>query len=289
MNSDERDASARSAFAPLLRLDEARADCFVAPAGPEKDGRTFGGLFLAQALVAAQRTVGDDREVHSLHAYFLRAGAIGAALDLEVERVRDGRSFSQRLVRALQQDKEMFRMVLSFHVPEPGQDYARRQMPDVPAPDEITFTYNDFNQQQSPHLDAPWEGAARPMDIRYINPPTAPEGEPVLEDQRMWMRIAERLGDDQNDHDAGLAYLSDSTLVDHVVLPHGQRWQDPRLNGASLDHAMWFHRRARADQRLLFDQSVEATGGARGLATGRFFDEAGKLIATYAQEGLIRW
>ena len=127
------------------------------------------------------------------------------------------------------------------------------------------------------------------MDIRYVNPPLAPPGEAVLEPQRMWMRIPEQLGDDQAAHFAGLAYLSDSTLIDHVVLPQGRRWQDPALTGASLDHAMWFHRRARADDWLLFDQHVGATGRGRGFAHGRFFDRGGRLVASCAQEGLIRW
>jgi acyl-CoA thioesterase-2 len=126
------------------------------------------------------------------------------------------------------------------------------------------------------------------MDIRYVDAPTAPEGQPVLEDQRMWMRISERLADRQGIHDAGLAYLSDGTLVDHIVLPHGYRWNDGLFNGASLDHAMWFHRRTRADEWLLFDQSVASTGGSRGLATGRFFDADGRLVATCTQEGLMR-
>ena len=118
------------------------------------------------------------------------------------------------------------------------------------------------------------------MDIRYINPPTTPLGDAVLESQRMWIRLSETLGDDWPAHADGLAYLSDSTLIDHVVLPHGRRWQDPGLNGASLDHAMWFHRRARADDWLLFDQHVEATGQARGLARGQFFDRDGRLVAS---------
>lgn len=127
------------------------------------------------------------------------------------------------------------------------------------------------------------------MDIRYVNPPAAPRGVSITEDQRLWMRISEPLDDDPATHATGLAYLSDSTLVDHVVLPHGQRWQDPRLVSTSLDHAMWFHRPFRADEWLLFDQRVESTGRGRGLASGRFFTEAGRLVATCMQEGLIRW
>lgn len=187
----------------------------------------------------------------------------------------------------MQDGREVLRMMASFHVAEIGYEYAGPQMPVVPAPDAVSLTYGDFSVRESG--GKPWPGAVRPMDIRYVNAPSAPHGEPVTEDQRHWMRITEPLGDDPRVHAAALAYLSDSTLVDHVVLPQGRRWQDPRLNGASLDHAMWFHRPARADEWLLFDQRAESTGGARGLASGRFFDATGRLVATCLQEGLARW
>jgi acyl-CoA thioesterase-2 len=284
----ERAAKEPNVFTSLVSLVEVDADRFVAPASPERSGVLFGGQLLAQALSAAQRTVDDDRNVHSLHAYFLKAGDVDSTIELYVERVRDGRSFSARCVRAQQNDRELFRMVLSFHVPEDGLDYAPVRMPDVAPPQEIELTYNDFVRSQRRNPDPDWDGEARPMDIRYVDAPTAPEGQPVLEDQRMWMRISERLADRQGIHDAGLAYLSDGTLVDHIVLPHGYRWNDGLFNGASLDHAMWFHRRTRADEWLLFDQSVASTGGSRGLATGRFFDADGRLVATCTQEGLMR-
>ena len=149
------------------------------------------------------------------------------------------------------------------------------------------MTYTAFSRSMGAQPE--WDIESRPMDTRCIDPPAAPPGEPVLEDQRMWMRISERLPAGPSLHQAGLAYLSDSTLVDHVVLPHGRRWQDPALTGASLDHAMWFHNPVRADEWLLFDQTVEATGSGRGLATGRIFGADGTLAATCMQEGLIRW
>jgi acyl-CoA thioesterase-2 len=286
MSEPSTEQAAPGAFASLLKLEQARGDVYVAPAAPERSGRMFGGQMLAQGLVAAQRTLDDDRTVHSLHAYFLRAGDVDLALELDVQRVRDGRSFSTRAVRALQSDREIFRMILSFHVAESGLDYSNDEMPRVPPPDEVTLTYNEFARWEPAAED--WDGEARPMDIRYIDPPTAPRGEPVLEDQRMWMRISERLPDDPVLHLAGLAYLSDSTLVDHVLLPHGHRWHDGMFNGTSLDHAMWFHRDARADEWLLFDQRVVSTAGSRGLASGRLFDRGGRLIATCTQEGLMR-
>jgi acyl-CoA thioesterase-2 len=127
------------------------------------------------------------------------------------------------------------------------------------------------------------------MDIRYINPPTAPEGVPVIEPQLMWLRITGPVPAGQASHDAGLAYLADSTLVDHVALPHGHRWHDARLTGTSLDHAMWFHRPTQVDRWVLYDQRVEHTGGARGLVTGHFYTTSGELVATCSQEGLMRW
>ena len=150
----------------------------------------------------------------------------------------------------------------------------------------MSLTHIEFSRQNGEAPD--WDGESRPMDIRYINAPTAPLGEPVLEPQRTWLRIPEALSDDRAVHCAGLAYLSDSTLIDHVVLPHGRRWQEAELNGASLDHAMWFHRRARADEWLLFDQHVGSTGQGRGFAHGRLFDRGGRLVASCAQEGMIR-
>ncbi len=274
-------------FLALMDLEARGEDRFVAPAAPERTGTMYGGQFLAQGLGATQRTVDRDRAPHSLHAYFLRTGDVNLPVQLDVERVRDGRSFSSRAVTASQQDRELFRMTVSFHVPEAGPAFAALEMPEAPAPEGVTLTYNAFSRANGEAED--WDGEARAMDLRYVNPPIAPPGEPVLEDQRLWMRVAEELPEDPGLHAAGLAYLSDSTLIDHAVLRHGRRWQDPRLVGTSLDHAMWFHGAARADEWLLFDQTVEATGGARGLTTGRLFDRGGRLVATCLQEGLIRW
>ena len=275
------------AFVRMLDLAQAGPDRFTAPEAPERDGRMYGGQLLAQALAAAQQTVTDDRHAHSLHAYFLLPGDVSATVDIHVERVRDGRSFSSRRVSARQEGRELLRMMVSFHVTEPGDSFVRHRKPDVPPPEEVDLTYTEFSRSLGAKLE--WDIESRPMDTRCINPPVAPPGEPVLEDQRMWMRISEPLPATSGLHRAGLAYLSDSTLIDHVVLPHGRRWQEPGLTSASLDHAMWFHNPVRADEWLLFDQTVEATGSGRGLATGRIFNAEGVLAATCMQEGLIRW
>lgn len=272
---------------PLLALTPCGEDCFAAPPSPDKGERMFGGQFLAQGLAAALATVAADRRVHSLHGYFLRPGDVDEPVRLAVRRVRDGRSFSAREVVAEQHGKERFRLLASFQVPEETPVYVGSPMPTVPPPDAVTTSYDDFTLGQTGA--AAWSGSARPMDIRYINPPSAPPGVPVTETQLMWMRIEEPLGERAAEHDAALAYLSDSTLVDHVPLPLGQRWQDADFGGTSLDHAMWYHRWARADEWLLFAQTVEATGGGRGLASGRFYNRGGDLVATCVQEGLMRW
>ena len=281
------DGKTSNVFVPLVALEQQGPDRFVAPASPDKGERLYGGQFLAQCVLAAERTANDDRAPHSLHAYFMRPGDADVALEITVARLRDGRGFSTREVVAEQQGKPLFRMLVSLQVAETSPCYAGRAMPSVPPPEQVNSTYDDFTLTQTGGSD--WHGAARPMDIRYVNPPTAPRGTPVTESQLMWMRIPEPLPDDPAIHRAALAYLSDSTLVDNVMLPLGLRWQDEDFLGTSLDHAMWLHRFARADEWLLFEQRVEATGNGRGLASGRFFTSSGELAATCLQEGLMRW
>ena len=275
-------------FLPLIDLQRTD-DAFIAPDSPDKGDATFGGQFLAQSLAAAYQTLEDDRAVHSLHAYFLRPGDVDQTTTLAVTTIRDGRSFSSREVRASQSGKEVFRLVASFQVAEESPVYDRATMPPVPPPDAVATTYDDFTLSVThPQGDETWwYGADRPLEIRYINPPTSTEA--VTEPQLMWMKIADALPDDPAIHAAGLAYLSDSTLIDHILLPHGGRWQEDGFLGTSIDHSMWFRRPARADEWLLFEQTVETTGAGRGLANGRIFDTDGKLIATCMQEGLMRW
>ena len=268
----------------LTRLGEQH--CFRAPVAPDKGDRVYGGQYLAQCLAAARQTVTSEHRLNSLHAYFLRPGDVDLETDLEVEQVRDGRSFSSRQVVAKQSAREVFRLLASYQVPDKSPEYAAQTMPEVPPPEAVPLTYNQFTLAQTG--EASWHGSERPMDIRYINPPKA-RGETVTEPQLMWMRIPECLPVAPEFHEAGIAYLSDSALIDHVMLPFGLRWQDADFLGASLDHAMWFHEPARADDWLLFVQTVEATGGGRGLAIGRIYTQSGAQVATCAQEGLMRW
>ena len=275
-------------FSALMTLEPQGEDRFLGPPAPDKGDTLFGGQLLAQCLVAAQATAGDDRACHALHAAFLRPGDVDAPVEIAIERVRDGRSFSSRQAVAFQHGKERFRMLASFQVPAESPAYCGAVMPNAPPPEDLSATYDDFTLAQTG--ESSWYGADRPMDIRYVNPPTAPRGQPVTEPQLMWMRIRDKLPPDADVlHRAGIAYLSDATLVDHVMLPHGLRWQDDDFLGTSLDHGMWLHRPAAADEWLLFEQSVVVTGNGRGLAHGRFFERGGELVATCVQEGLMRW
>ncbi len=274
-------------FSSLVQVERHADGIYSAPESPDKGERMFGGQFLAQCLAAAQAEMDADRGVHSLHGYFLRPGDVHLPLLLRVETVRDGRSFSSRQVTAEQRGKELFRLLASFKTPDETPEFAAFPMPEAPPADSVAKTYDAFTREMSG--EEYWAGNARHMDIRYVNPPTAPRGVPVTEPQLTWMRIKDPLPEDADVHWAGIAYLSDSTLVDPIVLPHGMRWQDPDFGGTSLDHAMWFHRLARADEWLLFVQTVEATGSGRGLASGRIYTESGELVATCMQEGLMRW
>lgn len=274
-------------FADLMTLTDQGNDVLLAPPAPDKGERLFGGQFLAQSVRAAQATTDTDRVVNALHGYFMRPGDVDAPIDMHVERIRDGRTFSTREVRACQNGKVMFQATISFQVPDETPEYAGSTLPDVPPPDAVPGTYDDFTLAVSGEPD--WHGRDRPIDIRYVNPPTAERGVPITEDQLMWTRIRTPLPDDPALHLSGLAYLSDATLVDHIMLPLGKRWQDKDFAGTSLDHCMWFHRPARSDEWLLFRQSVDATGRGRGLARGRFYAADGTLVATCMQEGLMRW
>lgn len=269
-------------------------DHFTGPISPERTGRTYGGQLLAQAVVAGCRTV-EDSHVHSLHALFLRGGEVDQETHWEVERVREGRSFTVRQVSGFQNDKEIFRVMLSFHAPEQGFEFAPVtdfDISTVPGPEDVQTSYADFVWAHPDMADSDWSGDERPIEILYIDPPDPVSSPPRLEPQQTWIRLPgtlPSLSDDPGIHAAGLAYLADATLIDHVLLPHGYRWSDARLTGASLDHAMWFRKPVRADQWFLYDQRVESTGSARGLATGRFYSPDGELVATCTQEGLIRW
>jgi acyl-CoA thioesterase II len=250
--------------------------------------RVFGGQVLAQALVAAERTV-TGREPHSLHAYFLLGGDPKAPILYEVERVRDGRSFTTRRVVARQRDAAIFVMTASFHATESGLDHAAPP-PNVPPPDACADPYKAVDILEGPArfrmkgmLDTTWPIEFRPTDLARYAPDAGPETR-----QSFWMRIGERLPDDPALHRAALVYLSDMTLLDAALRPHALTIYDHRLQVASLDHAFWFHRPARADNWLLYAQDSPNASGATGLVRGLLYAEDGTLIASVAQEGLLR-
>jgi acyl-CoA thioesterase II len=250
--------------------------------------RVFGGQVIGQALVAACRTV-EGRRPHSLHAYFLLGGDPTVPIIYEVDRIRDGRSFTTRRVVAIQHGRAIFAMSVSFHADEPGLTHAAT-MPDVPPPEGLP-SEAEIKSGVLPLMPDPvraYYERERPIELkpvefgRYIS--RAP-GEPRF---NVWIRATGRLPDDPAIHQCVLAYASDMTLLDSSLIPHGRTVFDRAIQGASLDHALWLHRPFRADDWLLYAQDTPSASGARGLSRGLIFTRAGELVASVAQEGLIR-
>ena len=267
--------------------DAAGQDLFVGDSQPMPRGRVFGGQVLGQTLVAAGRTVPQDRLVHSMHGYFLRPGDSSEPITFAVERLRDGRSFTARRVHAIQHGKPILSMIASFQEDAPGLDH-QDQMPDVPGPETLPTTYELLS-----HLDHPvarYWSRNRPVDVRHVQQPVYWQAdEQRVARQAVWMRTVGPLPDDSPLlHRAVLGYASDLTLLESVLRRHGMTWAAPGLRAASLDHAMWWHRPARADEWLLYVQASPSASGARGLGVGRIFTRDGVLVATVAQEGMLR-
>jgi len=270
----------------LLDLEVIEVNLFRGRSPDENRQRVFGGQVAGQALVAATRTVEADRFVHSLHGYFLRPGDPTVPILYEVDRIRDGRSFTTRRVVAIQHGRAIFNLQASFHVHEGGPDH-QIQMPEgIPDPESLP----DFKTRMAPYKErmGEWYDRPRPIDIRYMDgDPFSRAGNPA-QGQRVWMRAAGELPDDPTLHACIVTYASDMTLLDTTVLPFGLSWESPGMQMASLDHAMWFHREFRADEWLLYDQSAISSGSGRGLAGGAIFKQDGTLAVTVVQEGLAR-
>ena len=271
----------------LLDLEQIEVNIFRGRSPEERVQRVFGGQVAGQALVAAGRTVPADRPVHSLHAYFIRPGDPAVPIVYLVDRVRDGRSFTTRRVSAVQHGETIFTLSASFHHPEPGPEHAD-PMPDVPPPEAV-----ERNSDRLARLlgDVPPQVLQSPIDLRSIGPMSAEAArDPALRTTRnlIWLRVDGDLPDDPLLHVCLMTYASDMTLLDSVLLGHGLSWLDGRTTGASLDHAMWFHRPFRADEWLLYESVSPSASGARGLATGRFWTSSGRHVATVVQEGLLR-
>ena len=271
----------------LLDLERIEENIFRGVSPAQSPVRVFGGQVAGQALVAAGRTVPAERMVHSLHAYFIRPGDPSIPIVYEIDRIRDGRSFTTRRVIGVQRGKAIFALSASFQEPEPGVEHAE-PMPDVPDPEALP-TRAESMRKYAEKL-GPVARMPRPIDIRYVTDPPweLRDRGPAEARSRVWMRADGRLPDDELLHVCVLTYASDMTLLDSVLVRHGAYWGLDNVLGASLDHALWFHRPFRADEWFLYDCASPSASGARGLATGRFFTRDGTLIATVVQEGLLR-
>ncbi len=251
--------------------------------------RVFGGQVAGQAVMAAQRTVLDDKVLHSLHVYFILGGDPSIPIIYDVENVRDGRSFATRRVAARQHGEVIFYMTASFQRQEDGWDHQDVLTP-TPGPDEGT-PMADLVSYISPDGAQMWLEEWGGFDMRYVGDPR-PEDDPsrayVPVVQRMWFKASDRLSDDAQLHRAAFTYYSDFSLLGAALVPHGVLISSPKVQPASLDHVVWFHRPFRVDEWLLYDQTSPSASGARGLSTARVFTEDGTLVASVAQEGLIR-
>ncbi len=272
----------------VLDLKQIDAATFVGESPQVGAQRVFGGQVAGQALVAAGRTVDPSRFVHSLHGYFVRPGDPTVPIEFGVETIRDGRSFSVRRSTAQQHGKTIFFMSASFQVVEEGLDHHSPPPADVPGPDEVP-TMRDWVARY-PERRRAFDTAPQAVDVRYVGVPGwVPPGDRTPNaEQRVWMRINGTLPDDPLIHACALTYASDLSLLDTVLSVHGEVWGPGGVIGASLDHALWFHRPFRADEWFLYDCTSPSASGSRGLAGGRMFTTAGRHIASAVQEGLLR-
>jgi acyl-CoA thioesterase-2 len=272
----------------LLKLERIEDHIFRGESRDLGGERVFGGQVLGQALTAASYTV-QGREVHSLHAYFLVPGDVNAPIVYEVDVARDGKSFSNRRVVAIQHGRPIFNMTASFQVPEEGLSHAAA-MPAVPGPEGLA----DVRELPAAILEKIPEKMQRfltherPFEFRPVEPihvVSPPKGPPV---RNIWIKTVDALPDDADLHRNVLAYVSDYQLVSTATLPHGIHFAEGNVQLASLDHAMWFHRPFRVDEWLLYSMESPNASGGRGLALGKFFKRDGTLVASTAQEGVIR-
>ncbi len=251
--------------------------------------RVFGGQVAAQALVAGARTVEAPLGVHSLHSYFLRPGDTAVPIVYDVERIRDGRSFSTRRIMARQHGRPIYLMTASFQKPEDGYDH-QDVMPEVPSPAD-SMDMREVVERRAPDDADDWMREWAALEMRPVGD-SRPGGRLPNDEHpaqaRLWIRINGTLDDDELTHRAAFTYLSDLTLLGSSLVPHGVPIGSPKVQAASLDHSIWFHRPFRADAWMLYDQVSPSASGARGLAFGRVFTEDGRLVASVAQEGLIR-
>ncbi|MFD9244105.1 acyl-CoA thioesterase [Streptomyces sp. NPDC059556] len=273
----------------LLDLERIERDIFRGESRSALVPRVFGGQVAAQALVAAGRTVPDDRPAHSLHAYFLRPGDPGAPIVYTVDRIRDGRSFTTRRVVAVQHGQPIFHLSASFQTYEEGLDH-QADMPAAPDPESLPTPAEMLPRHLPREVADRLIEARAAVDLRYAEvPPWGSVGAPREPRSQVWFRTNGKLADDPLLHVVLATYVSDMTLLDSVLLAHGRGgWAVGDVVGASLDHAMWFHRPFRADEWLLYDQESPTASGGRGLGQARIYTQDGRLAISVIQEGVVR-
>jgi len=262
-------------------------DIFTGPSQWMPQGRVFGGQVLAQSIVAAIRTVPDERHVHSTHGYFLRPGDVNYPITFSVDRIHDGRSFSTRRTQAYQNGVPILSMIASFQDDDEGLEHHLDMPTDLPDPESLPRTSDTLG-----HIDHDFArhwANDRPFDMRHV--PSSiyltVDGEHTSK-QMLWMKTFEPIPDDPDLHRAALAYVSDYSIMEPVMRRHGLAWATPGLKVASLDHAMWWHRFGRVDEWMLYVQDSPSAQGGRGLSTGSIYSRDGLLLATVAQEGMVR-
>lgn len=262
-------------------------DIFTGPSQWMPLGRVFGGQVLAQSLIAAMRTVADDRTIHSMHGYFLRPGDVAHPITFSVDRLHDGRSFSTRRTHAFQNGVPILSLIASFQTEDDGVSHQVEMPTDLPDPETLPSTADVLGAFD--HDIARYWSNERAFDVRHVPSPVylRVEGERVPR-QAVWMKAFGRLPDDLNMHRAALAYASDYSILEPILRAHGVAWATPGLKVASLDHAMWWHRDARVDEWLLYTQDSPSASGGRGLSLGRIYTRDGVLVASVAQEGMVR-
>ncbi len=272
----------------LLDLKPIEVNIFLGTSPQDRSQRVFGGQVLGQALVAASRTV-ENRFCHSLHAYFLLPGDPKVPILYEVDRSRDGQSFSSRRVVAIQHGRPIFHMSVSFQIEEPGLEH-QIDAPEVPRPETLP-SEDDFRRKIVDKIPEQYRDhflRQRPIELRPVDRVDIFGSEKRPPHQAVWVRATGTLPVDVALHQCVLAYASDMTLLDTALLPHGIGWFSDEIQMASIDHAMWFHRPFRADQWLLYVQDSPSASGARGFSRGLVYADDGRLVASVAQEGLMR-
>ncbi|MEN1927487.1 acyl-CoA thioesterase II [Luteimonas sp. MJ250] len=273
----------------LLTLERLEDNLFRGQSRDIGTKYVFGGQVLGQALSSAQSTLSQPRAAHSLHAYFLRAGDIEHPIVYDVDRTRDGGSFSVRRVTAIQHGKVIFFCAASFQEPEGGAEH-QLSMPEVPQPEDLepAPAIPDKVLAKLPTKIQRWLDRSGPFEFRHIYPRDELDPPKRPPYQQVWFRLAEKVGDAPELHRTLLAYASDFHLLGTATFPHGISYYQPKVQMASLDHALWFHRPFRADDWLLYSIDSPSAQGSRGLARGMIYDRAGHLVASTAQEGMIR-